>query len=167
MHPRHFRELELYRGARSVPKQGAVCDGKPRTLNFTNGMGSSTADEGRLGNAKPGSLLSVACDGLGAYAKRAGITKVDFMSIDVEGVELEVLSSFDWSIPVQVAVIEVFQQTQARCVGLKCNALTCATEGSVGPDALCSSQQPQLSRGVLLTLLVPVVRTVVPLPRPG
>jgi FkbM family methyltransferase len=35
------------------------------------------------------------------------INKVDFLSLDVEGGELEVLKSYDWSIPIYVILIEM------------------------------------------------------------
>jgi FkbM family methyltransferase len=40
--------------------------------------------------------------------KDAGISHIDFFSLDVEGHEYEVLKSMDWSIPVKILLIEAF-----------------------------------------------------------
>jgi hypothetical protein len=40
--------------------------------------------------------------------KDAGVTHIDFFSLDVEGHEYEVLKSMDWSIPVKILLIEAF-----------------------------------------------------------
>ncbi len=38
---------------------------------------------------------------------KVNVKKVDFLSIDVEGGELEVLKTFDWNIPVYIVLIEL------------------------------------------------------------
>ncbi len=50
--------------------------------------------------------FTVACGNVGVYLRRAGLSHIDFWSLDVEGSELKVMQSFDWSIPVGVIVIE-------------------------------------------------------------
>ena len=43
---------------------------------------------------------------LGSILREAGVSRIDFWSLDVEGGELEVLKSMDWSIPVYLLCIE-------------------------------------------------------------
>lgn len=44
---------------------------------------------------------------MGALVQQAGIERVDFFSIDVEGAELGILETMDWTIPVHVIFIEL------------------------------------------------------------
>lgn len=46
---------------------------------------------------------------VGKVLKEAGVKKVDFFSLDVEGYELHVLNGMDWSIEVQVWLIEIHE----------------------------------------------------------
>lgn len=43
---------------------------------------------------------------LGSILREADVTRIDFWSLDVEGGELEVLKSMDWTIPVYLLCIE-------------------------------------------------------------
>ena len=43
---------------------------------------------------------------LGALLRRAGLEKVDLFFLDVEGAELQVLRTMDWTLPVRVWCIE-------------------------------------------------------------
>ena len=56
------------------------------------------------GGIKP---YRVKCKPLGTMLHEAGVKAVDFFSLDVEGGELMVLETMDWSIPVHVWVIEL------------------------------------------------------------
>ena len=111
-HPTSYRELENNRAARSVTRNVAVCPAGMDSISFglAAGKGSShvknVADKGK--QAATLKTIRVPCGSLGNLTRAAGMAKigVDFMSIDVEGFELEVLNSFDWSIPVRVAVVE-------------------------------------------------------------
>jgi hypothetical protein len=49
----------------------------------------------------------VLCTGLGRYLRLVGVDTLDLFSLDVEGGELEVLKTMDWTIPVGVLMIEV------------------------------------------------------------
>lgn len=51
-------------------------------------------------------VIEVPCRPLGSILRSHGIAFVDFFSLDVEGAELLVLQTMDWSIPVRVWVIE-------------------------------------------------------------
>jgi len=48
---------------------------------------------------------------LSEIVKLSGYDKIDFFSLDVEGHELSVLKSFDWSIPINMFLIENNQDT--------------------------------------------------------
>ena len=43
---------------------------------------------------------------LGSLLKAHAIERIDFLNIDVEGKDLEVLESHDWSIPVRLIAVE-------------------------------------------------------------
>lgn len=51
-------------------------------------------------------LVRVPSRTLGSILHEAGISRIDFWSLDVEGAELEVLKSMDWTIPVYLICIE-------------------------------------------------------------
>ncbi|MBP01436.1 MAG: hypothetical protein CMM25_01305 [Rhodospirillaceae bacterium] len=50
--------------------------------------------------------LSIPTDTMGNVLKTAGVTHIDFISLDIEGYEAQALSGMDWSIPVGVWCIE-------------------------------------------------------------
>lgn len=52
------------------------------------------------------SPYEVRCAPFGKLLREAGVTRIDFWSLDVEGFEEVVLSTMDWSIPVHVLVVE-------------------------------------------------------------
>ena len=56
---------------------------------------------------------------LSSILRDAGVTRIDFWSLDVEGGELDVLKSMDWSIPVYLLCIE----TQEPDRKLACDAI--------------------------------------------
>ena len=47
---------------------------------------------------------------LGQLLRRANVTRIDLFSLDVEGSELRVLETMDWSIPVHVWMVEVLNE---------------------------------------------------------
>jgi FkbM family methyltransferase len=51
---------------------------------------------------------------LSEIIKRTNITEVDFLSLDVEGHEYEVLKSWDFSIPIYVILIEMLGSDKIR-----------------------------------------------------
>lgn len=54
-----------------------------------------------------GENKDIPCSPLGSHLKKAGVKKLDFFVLDVEGNELAVLKTMDWNIPVGVFVIEL------------------------------------------------------------
>ena len=53
------------------------------------------------------------CRGIGDILQENKIAKVHFMVIDVQGAELTVLQTLDWSIPTHVIVVEMNQNKTA------------------------------------------------------
>lgn len=78
-------------------------------------------------------VVSVPCRPLGAILAGAGITFIDFFSLDVEGGELQVLQTMDWSIPVRVWVVEMsLEASQLTTIvelmarhGYECQGFSC------------------------------------------
>ena len=60
-----------------------------------------------------GKTRAVVSDPLGKLLRAVGVAKVDLFSLDVEGAEIEVLLTMDWTIPVRVWCIETSVITQA------------------------------------------------------
>jgi len=50
--------------------------------------------------------VNVICGPIGTYLRGIGITHIDFFSLDVEGAELSVLLTMDWSIQVHYLLVE-------------------------------------------------------------
>ena len=106
-HPRLFDELSANRGKQSVTVHSAVCNGT-QSVTFREskfGLGSShIAGTDVRGDHR--ASYTVQCGTLGRLARAAGLSAVDFLSVDVESHEVPVLLSFDWSIKVGAAVVE-------------------------------------------------------------
>jgi len=63
---------------------------------------------------KPPFYHEVPCSSLGSILRNFSIERVDIMSIDVEGAELDALASMDWTIPVHILFVEVPAGDPAR-----------------------------------------------------
>lgn len=61
-----------------------------------------------------GSVYTVPSRPLHGILKEHKIDRVDFFSLDVEGGELEVLQTYDWSIPIHVLLIEMSAYSMER-----------------------------------------------------
>lgn len=53
------------------------------------------------------SLSQVKCGRLDALLRSAGIERIDFFSLDTEGSELSVLETMNWTVPIEVLVVEL------------------------------------------------------------
>ena len=60
-------------------------------------------------------IIKVPSIGLDKVLRHAGITRIDFWSLDVEGSEYEALETMDWSIPVYLICIEKQTDYKDRC----------------------------------------------------
>lgn len=50
--------------------------------------------------------VEVPCKPMKTILKEANVEKIDFFSLDVEGAELTVLDTIDWSLPISIFLIE-------------------------------------------------------------
>eukprot|EP00746_Dinoflagellata_sp_MGD_P114486 gnl/MRDRNA2_/MRDRNA2_509335_c0_seq1.p1 gnl/MRDRNA2_/MRDRNA2_509335_c0~~gnl/MRDRNA2_/MRDRNA2_509335_c0_seq1.p1 ORF type:complete len:201 (+),score=39.14 gnl/MRDRNA2_/MRDRNA2_509335_c0_seq1:22-603(+) len=93
----------------------AVCPEGQKEIRFQGAAGSATGgsmeDMSAAHKAKwqkdASHQYSVPCRPLGWMLRNAKIKYIDFFSLDVEGGELQVLQTMDWSIPVRVWVVEL------------------------------------------------------------
>jgi len=98
----------------------AICP-TPGTLKFSGGASAASgqidgirADIKRVYHSGSNNVLyDVNCSPLGPILKATGIPHFNLFSLDVEGAELLVLDTFDWSITVDVWVIE-FQESDTK-----------------------------------------------------
>jgi FkbM family methyltransferase len=63
--------------------------------------------------------LKVKCRPLGKLLIEQGVRHVDFWSLDVEGAELEVIRTFDWSITVDVLLVELDGRNEKKDSGVR------------------------------------------------
>ena len=107
---------------------------RPNCYNFNYAISDKEGELEFLGNHALGGLVESMTDihrkawNLDSYGlpykvksipiykllENLNIDKVDFFSIDVEGGELEVLSTYDWKIPTYVILIEISKQDLVR-----------------------------------------------------
>ncbi|KAJ3387738.1 hypothetical protein HDU92_001811 [Lobulomyces angularis] len=94
-----YKELVKNRPG-SLTVNGAIC-AKPGTIEFAvsqiggwHGIAGQITEERKNKNAK---IITVPCYTLNHVIEKAGFLRVDWMSVDTEGSELEVLSAFDFS----------------------------------------------------------------------
>jgi FkbM family methyltransferase len=105
--PTSFEALQNNRGNRNKVYNLAICN-DPGIKRF-RGMDAEGGIDDFLpakGKARSSNTYSVQCDTMRNVLKRANVSSIDFWSLDVEGGELDVLNSMDWSIPVSVLLIE-------------------------------------------------------------
>ena len=109
----------LFRQLRSSPRcanatnticvQAAVCRGGSMQFRASGPTGGD-ARRVKRGNDSPGNhegLLNLPCKPLSQLLKDAAIQAIDFFSLDVEGSELSVLQTMDWTIPISVLLVEL------------------------------------------------------------
>ena len=65
------------------------------------------------------------CTGLGRYLRLVGVDTLDLFSLDVEGGELEVLKTMDWTIRVGLLMIEVVCVCACVCVRVRVRVRVC------------------------------------------
>lgn len=92
---------------------GAICPGK--SISFQTAESGATGGavkdmsafhkERFVGGAAP--LIEVPCMTLSELFHKNGIDHVDLFYLDVEGGELTVLETFDWSVPIDIFVVEM------------------------------------------------------------
>ena len=50
--------------------------------------------------------IRVPCTSMKTLTRKYNVSRIDFWSLDVEGVELDVLKGMDWTVPIYVILIE-------------------------------------------------------------
>ena len=101
----HLRLLVTPQGAGTVQFIGE---------RATGGMVDTMTEQHRKRQVKPNAKpIDVPCRPLGAMLREAGVAFIDLFSLDVEGGELQVLETMDWSIPVRVWVVELSGHPQS------------------------------------------------------
>jgi len=105
--PSSFQGLQKNRAQRNHVFNLAICNA-PGTKTFRGTNAEGGIEEFLPGKGKQASSTkySVKCDTLKNVLRTANVTYIDFWSLDVEGGELDVLDSMDWSIPVCVLLVE-------------------------------------------------------------
>jgi len=104
------------RSGRNLVINEAVCD-PPGSVTFVGAPIAMAGDRATMASgfhdkwkhlARLDDLnFSVPCRPIGAMLRLAGLETVHFFSLDVEGAELRVLQTMDWSIPVHVWMVEL------------------------------------------------------------
>ena len=101
---RNYKELIRSGRDRSTFVHSAICAGEPHTVSLTTGGGRTAAQVDVMSAAfankwfhgqQNKSVEHVPCKSLGAIMKDAGHPNGTLLSLDVEGAEVEVLSSFE------------------------------------------------------------------------
>jgi FkbM family methyltransferase len=115
-HPMSASCLERSRGpsGRNVIIKEAVCS-PAGTLAFSGTPDGVAGDRSTMSEASRGRWAShhnrlnftVSCRPIGEMLRQAGLQSVHLFSLDVEGAELRVLQTMDWTIPVHVWSIEL------------------------------------------------------------
>ena len=105
--PQNRAELEAAYGDRPnvtiVPK--AVSDEAGEMMLFTSAISSGVSSLAAFTPSHSASV-SVPVITMTDYLSDAGVDAVDFMKIDVEGFEQNVLAGYDWTIPPTIIVLE-------------------------------------------------------------
>ena len=112
-HPLWFAQLRRGRTC-APPLRVAVC-ARAQTLHFVlNGALSGLLElmpPREQSAARRHKSVPVQCQGLDRTLEELAVPHIDFMSLDVEGAELEVLHSVDWAaVTVDVMVVEIEHQ---------------------------------------------------------
>jgi len=111
--PSQLKKLKKYRTGSTIVGKAACPAGQESLEFFDNkqvgGAVSEVSDSFAKqwwGKRRPSGVQKVPCAPLGQMLRDAKVDFVDFFSLDVEGSELAVLQTMDWSIPVRVWVVE-------------------------------------------------------------
>ena len=116
--------FERRRSGATVNLCTAIANSTTRSVTFEQGayqatfaakdaMSASYRAHWHTSGAKARREVVVPAQPLGRLLRMVGVAKVDAFFLDVEGSELQVLRTFDWSLPVHVWCIEVQSETAA------------------------------------------------------
>ena len=102
----------LFRPRDQFVHAGVATNSGTKTFFMFNDGAYNTFDEHEAANRKKDKNLcfvgerQIAVVPLSAILAQYGISKIDFISVDVEGMDLAVLQSHDWSVPPRVIAVE-------------------------------------------------------------
>lgn len=86
----------------------AVCPEGQTKVTFEGDFATGRIVDGNSSLSSPTKKsVTVPCRTMASILRDAGVESIDFFSLDVEGAELIVLQTMDWSIPVHVFLIEM------------------------------------------------------------
>lgn len=115
--PKYFERIHRERSCALVPTCVSARDGQ--TVQFAlSGPGSgivSTHRQGKSISEKAQAVVKLKCVSIMNQLHRFGVSTIDYLNLDVEGHELDVLKSFDWNkIQVNVISVEIAHQTKTE-----------------------------------------------------
>lgn len=118
-HPDKFRALSYYRPNNILCNNLVSCHTEPLKYRyFVDGHAAVSGVENTLSahhyeeyfdkyiNILPQNAIYITPKTLSDIVKESGLKHIDFLSLDVEGHELEVLTSWNFSIPIDIILIE-------------------------------------------------------------
>ncbi|MFY7729232.1 MAG: FkbM family methyltransferase [Flavobacterium sp.] len=127
-HPIQFQRLQQTRPNNVLCNDLVSCKTEPQTFRFfTNGMAAISGIENTIPSLHfdlwfdsieysdlPQSALDIKPRTLSEIIKCTNYTHFDLLSLDVEGHEYEVLQSWDFSVPIDVILIEMLGRNAER-----------------------------------------------------
>jgi len=123
-HPDMFQQLMINRPHNSLFNSLVSCNKEPLQYKyFVNDYAAVSGVENTLLERNieefynklsflPQNTITIKPISLTSIVKSTGIKNIDFLSLDVEGHEYEVLQSWDFSIPIHVILIEVLEKNE-------------------------------------------------------
>lgn len=110
--PKYFGGLISHRSCQLVP---TCVSSKPGRMPFLlDGAVGGIADTLQNGRKSKGTSVDLSCVTLTSIVRRAGVTEIDYLSLDVEGHELEVLKGVDLNeVFIKVITLEAAKNRQA------------------------------------------------------
>lgn len=114
--PVYIHKLRAYRSCRILPTCVGETHGQNVSFVLGGGSGGITETNKNMDQWKKSNTrheeISLTCTTMSRTLSHAGVTKVDYLSLDVEGHELPVLKGFDWNkVIINVMTVEVSKST--------------------------------------------------------
>ncbi|PXF40377.1 Protein Star [Gracilariopsis chorda] len=94
--PKYYERIFRERSCQLVPTCASATDGEVVQFKLRGEIGGVVGDTYKYGNNSKGTLTEARCMSVQTMLDRSKTTHVDYMSLDVEGHEVEVLKGIDW-----------------------------------------------------------------------